>query len=126
MIVVRMHPPSTDQDSNAGASNAPETIQATLKEQLTTYRKQLSKKFAHTTALVGIELCTGLTDQTITSIAANCLNIHCEDDVLEYGVTSRVYCSTIFDIVDNVITKNVVYSLLCTQLHVLSCKLLYN
>ena len=58
--------------SNTGASNAPETIQATLREQLTTYRKQLSKKFAYTTALVGIELCTGLTDRTITNIAANC------------------------------------------------------
>ena len=88
--------------SNTGASNAPETIQATLREQLTTYRKQLSKKFAHTTALVGIELCTGLTDRTITNIAANCLNIHCEDDVLEYGITSRVYCSPIFDIINNV------------------------
>ena len=94
---------SINQDSNA--RDAPETIQATLKEQLLSYRKQLSKKFAHTTALVGIELCTGLTDQTISSIAVNCLNIHCEDDILEYGVTSRVYCSTIFDIVNNVIVK---------------------
>ena len=45
------------------------------------------------------------TDQTISSIAVNYLNIHCEDDILEYGVTSRVYCSTIFDIVNNVIAK---------------------
>ena len=97
--------PSTNEDSNAGASSAPETVQATLKEQLTAYRKRLSKKFAHTTALVGIELCTGLTDQTITSIAANCLNIHCENDVLEYGVTSRLYCSAILDIVNSVIVK---------------------
>lgn len=35
----------------------------------------------------------------------NCLNLHCEDNILEYGVTSRVYCSTIFDIVNNVIAK---------------------
>ena len=97
--------PSTNGNSNAGASNAPEMIQATLKEQLTLYRKQLSKRFAYTTALVGIELCTGLTDQTITNIAANCLDIHCEDDILEYGVTSRVYCSAIFDIVNNVVMK---------------------
>ena len=48
---------------------------------------------------------SGLTDQTISSIAVNCLNICCEDDILEYGVTSRVYCSTIFDIVNNVIAK---------------------
>ena len=95
---------SVNQDSNA--RDAPEAIQATLKEQLLSYRKQLSKKFAHTTALVGIKLCTGLTDQTISSIAVNCLNIRCADDILEYGVTSRVYCSTIFDIVNNVITKN--------------------
>lgn len=54
---------SIDQDSTA--RDASETIQAILKEQLLSYRKQLSKEFAHSTALIGIELCTGLTDQTI-------------------------------------------------------------
>ena len=63
MTVVLMHPIL----SNTGSSNAPEMIQAILREQLTTYREQLSK-FAHTTALVGIELCTGLADRTITQL----------------------------------------------------------
>ena len=84
---------STNEDSNAGASNVP----GHLERATDCLRKQLSKKFAHTTALVEIELCTGLTDQTITSIAANFLNIHCENDVLEYDITSSVYCSAIFN-----------------------------
>lgn len=61
---------SVEQTSRAGV---PETIQTTLKEQLEDYRTQLSKRFAHTTALVGIELCTGLTDHTIANIASQCL-----------------------------------------------------
>ena len=45
------------------------SIQKTLKEQLTAYRGNLiSEGLTHATALVGIELCTGLTDQTIATI----------------------------------------------------------
>ena len=87
------------------ASNAPESIQTSLKEQLVVYRTNLAKKITHTTMLVGIELCTGLTDLTIANIAANCLNIHSEDDILKYGVTSRIYCSAIYDIINNNIVK---------------------
>ena len=48
----------------------------------------------HATALVGIEMCTGLTNQAIANIATNCSCIHSENDVLKFGVTSRVYCSS--------------------------------
>ena len=93
------------ENSHASACTVPKTIQETLKEQLVAYRMQLSKKFTHATALVGIELCTGLTDHTITNIASTCLSITCEDDILKCGVTSRVYCSAIFEIVNNTVMK---------------------
>lgn len=97
--------PSFKENFDASTCTVPKTIQETLKDQLLAYRMQLSKKFTHTTALVGIELCTGLTDHTITTIASKCLSIICEDDILKCGVTSRVYCSAIFDIVHNTILK---------------------
>ena len=42
------HIPSSNEDSNAGLANVPETIQAILKEQLTAYQKRLSKEFNRT------------------------------------------------------------------------------
>lgn len=49
---------------------APQSVQMMLKEELITFRANLSSQ-NHATALVGIEMCTGLTDQAIESITTN-------------------------------------------------------
>ena len=96
--------PSSRELSTQDFSTPPKSVQMRLKEQLAEYRESLLSE-AHATALVGIELCSGLTDQTIANIATNCLYIHCESDLLKFGVTSRVYCSCIFEIINEVVQK---------------------
>ena len=91
---------SAQESSSVVAVHVPESVQVTVKEQLAAYRMNLMSH-THATALVGIEMCTGLTNQAIANIATNCSCIHSENDVLKFGVTSRVYCSSVFDIVNN-------------------------
>ena len=79
-----------------------ESIKLSLKQQLKELRQKLSSQ-THSTALVGVELCTGLTDQVIENITTNCLCIQNESDIMVYGVTSEVYCTAIFECVKNVL-----------------------
>jgi len=94
---------SAQEHSKTAAAS--KSLQVTLKEQLTVYRDFVSQGLTHATALVGIEMCTGLTDQTIANIAINCLEIHSESDLLKFGITSQVYCSSIFEIIKQVVQK---------------------
>lgn len=96
--------PSSCELSTQDPVTPPKSVQVMLKEQLAEYRESLRSE-AHATALVGIELCSGLTDQTIANIATNYIYIHCESDLLKFGVTSRVYCSCIFEIINKVVQK---------------------
>ena len=93
---------SAQESSSVVAVHVPESVQVTVKEQLAAYRMNLMSH-THATALVGIEMCTGLTNQAIANIATNCSCIHSENDVLKFGVTSRVYCSSVFDIVNKIL-----------------------
>ena len=93
--------PSSCELSTQDSVTPPKFVQVRLKEQLAEYRESLLSE-AYATALVGIELCSGLTDQTIANIATN---IHCESDLLKFGVTSQVYYSCIFEIINEVVQK---------------------
>ena len=95
---------SAQESSSVVAVHVPESVQVTVKEQLAAYCMNLMSH-THATALVGIEMCTGLTNQAIANIATNCSCIHSENDVLKFGVTSRVYCSSVFDIVNKILQK---------------------
>ena len=79
---------SSHHESAHTVVNVPsESIKLSLKQQLKELRQKLSSQ-THSTALVGVELCTGLTDQVIENITTNCLCIQNESDIMVYGVTS--------------------------------------
>ena len=70
---------STVTDSQFEIAPVSKTIEKTLKERLAVYRDSLiSETLEHTTALIGINLCTGLTDRNISLVATNCLHVHSE------------------------------------------------
>lgn len=79
---------------------ASKVIQKAVTGKLVAYREKLMSELQHATLLIGVQLCTGLTDQTIANIAKNSLNIKSENDVLELGVLSSIYCRAILDIID--------------------------
>ena len=92
-------------DSQFEIAPVSKTIEKTLKERLTVYRDSLiSETLEHATALIGINLCTGLTDRNISLMATNCLHVHSESDLLKFGITSRVFCASIFEIIKEVLS----------------------
>ena len=71
----------------------PKSVQTALKEEILRYYAHLmSDVLGHATALVVVELCTGLTDKTIANIAENISLMKCESNFMKYGVTSQLYC----------------------------------
>lgn len=80
------------------------TVKAGNKE-LATSLKDLRVKlcnersFSNDYLLIGAVMCTGLTDSVIQKIVDGSSNIQNEEDLLNLGVTSRVYCSRILQVV---------------------------
>lgn len=58
-----------DIELNTKIAVAPKHIQKSLTEKLLVHRKVISTQLHRATVLVGVDLCTGLTDQTIKNIA---------------------------------------------------------
>ncbi|SMN01872.1 ATP-dependent DNA helicase RecQ [uncultured Candidatus Thioglobus sp.] len=50
--------------------------------------------------LVGPVICTGLSDTVIKDLVNSVHRLNTEDDVLSFGITSRVYCSPILQIIN--------------------------
>jgi ATP-dependent DNA helicase RecQ len=75
--------------------------------ELKTRMKQLSHEICYQTSsshdylLVGPTVCTGLSDATIKRIICECRSIEHEDDLLTLGVTSRMYCSQILEVLQD-------------------------
>ena len=75
-------------------------VQTEIRKQLLSYRNALFLKRSPESALVGHEVCTGLTMKTIETIVNRYFSIKTETDLLNLGITSLDYCTTILDIIN--------------------------
>ena len=76
------------QDKSQVVLKAPsDSLKLSLTAILQDFRKKVLLE-ENATALVSVELCTGLTDQGNEKITTNC-----ENDLTLYGVSSGQYCS---------------------------------
>ena len=80
-------------------------IQKELKKQLLLYQRKLFSTSPPEAALVGQDICTGLTVQTVKAIVNNYPLIKCEADILALGVTCLDYCGPILDIIKKLCNK---------------------
>ena len=90
---------STHVPSQTPTLSANPIIQVQLKKQLLLYRNTLFLKSSPEAALVGHEVCTGLTMKTIDTIVDRYFSIRTESDLLRIGVTSVDYCTAILCII---------------------------
>lgn len=74
------------------ALSANPIVQTEIKKQLLSYRNALFLKSSPESALVGHEVCTGLTMKTIEAIVDGYFSI--KTDLLNLGITSLDYCTT--------------------------------
>ena len=74
-------------------------IKKTLKEQLLLHKQRMRANIPPETALVGQDICTGITRQTVEAIVNNYSEIKCERDLLALGVTHIDYCRPILEII---------------------------
>ena len=77
----------------------PPNIRQELRTKLQSYRMHLQQNVAPATLLVGIDTCTGLTKKCIDTIIQNALSITTPEDLIDLGITSLEYCTSICQII---------------------------
>lgn len=73
-------------------------IKKKLKEQLLLHKQRMWANIPPETALIGQDICTGVTRQTVEAIVNSYSEIKCEHDLLVLGVSHVVYCGPILEI----------------------------
>ena len=85
--------------SEAQPSMLPLHVRTELRTEIEKYRMHLRQSTAPATLLVGIDTCSGLTNQCIDTIVNNANKIVTPADLLHFGIASPEYCSTILEII---------------------------
>ncbi|SMN01674.1 ATP-dependent DNA helicase RecQ [uncultured Candidatus Thioglobus sp.] len=73
--------------------------QAALTDSLVQLRTELCSTVSDDYLLVGAEICTGLSKSVIKKIVSSVHQIRTEEDLLMLGITSRLYCSPVLDLI---------------------------